>query len=104
MAISYQLRSDATLISKNFALQETENVAFIGPSADVISRMGDKLEAKRTALAAGVNVIPGFDGIVTDADHCIHIAKTIGYPVMIKAAAGGGGKGMRVARNDLEVR
>ncbi|KAH1002014.1 hypothetical protein HUJ04_005959 [Dendroctonus ponderosae] len=83
---------------------ESENVVFIGPSADVISRMGDKLESKRTALAAGVNVIPGFDGIVTDADHCIHIARAIEYPVMIKAAAGGGGKGMRVARNDLEVR
>lgn len=66
--------------------------------------MGDKLESKRTALAAGVNVIPGFDDIVTDADRCVEIARSIGYPVMIKASAGGGGKGMRIARNDQEVR
>ncbi|CAG9768963.1 unnamed protein product [Ceutorhynchus assimilis] len=85
-------------------LESRENVAFIGPSAEVISKMGDKLESKRTAMDAGVNVIPGFDQIVTDAEHCVQIARVVGYPVMIKASAGGGGKGMRIARNDHEVR
>lgn len=66
--------------------------------------MGDKLESKRLAMAAGVNTIPGFDGIVKDVDHCLEIARSIGYPVMIKASAGGGGKGMRVARNDDDVK
>lgn len=66
--------------------------------------MGDKLESKRLAMAAGVNTIPGYDGIVKDVDHCIEIARSIGYPVMIKASAGGGGKGMRIARNDDDAR
>ncbi|XP_069692302.1 propionyl-CoA carboxylase alpha chain, mitochondrial-like isoform X2 [Periplaneta americana] len=83
---------------------EAEGVTFIGPSVQAITGMGDKLESKRLAQAAGVNTIPGFDGIVTDADHCVHIAKDIGYPVMIKASAGGGGKGMRIARNDDDAR
>ncbi|XP_030762949.1 propionyl-CoA carboxylase alpha chain, mitochondrial-like isoform X2 [Sitophilus oryzae] len=83
---------------------ESENVVFIGPTADAICRMGDKLESKRTALAAGVNVIPGCDRIVKDLHQCVRISRDIGYPVMIKASAGGGGKGMRVARNDQEAR
>ncbi|KAL1513319.1 hypothetical protein ABEB36_002741 [Hypothenemus hampei] len=94
-------------LSENFDLVkqlESEGVTFIGPSAEAIFRMGDKLESKRTALAAGVNVIPGFDGIVTEVDHCLDIARNLGYPVMIKASAGGGGKGMRIARNDQDVR
>jgi propionyl-CoA carboxylase alpha chain len=65
--------------------------------------MGDKLESKRTAISAGVNTIPGYDGIVKDTDEAIKLAKEIGYPVMLKASAGGGGKGMRIAWNDKEV-
>ncbi|KAF7278053.1 hypothetical protein GWI33_008824 [Rhynchophorus ferrugineus] len=83
---------------------EAENITFIGPSADAISRMGDKLQSKRMAVAAGVNIIPGVDAIVTDVDDCVLVANHIGYPVMIKASAGGGGKGMRIARNDQETR
>lgn len=66
--------------------------------------MGDKLEAKRLAKLAGVNVIPGYDGLLQNDDHCIEIARKIGYPVMIKAASGGGGKGMRIAQNDDEAK
>ncbi|KAK3863470.1 hypothetical protein Pcinc_030775 [Petrolisthes cinctipes] len=83
---------------------ESLGVAFIGPSAAAITGMGDKLESKRLAMAAQVNTIPGFDGIVKDADDCVGIAGQIGYPVMIKASAGGGGKGMRVAWTEAEAR
>nr|CAI5831371.1 unnamed protein product [Callosobruchus analis] len=83
---------------------ESENISFIGPSATSITGMGDKLESKRLAAAAGVNTIPGFDGVVKDAEHCVDIARKIGYPVMIKASAGGGGKGMRIARSDEDAR
>lgn len=79
-------------------------MAFIGPSAKAITGMGDKLESKRLAMAAGVNTIPGFDGIVKNAEHCVEISRSIGYPVMIKASAGGGGKGMRIARNDHDAK
>ncbi|RUS83384.1 hypothetical protein EGW08_008850 [Elysia chlorotica] len=79
-------------------------VAFVGPNSESIKAMGDKIESKRIAEKAGVNLIPGFDGAVKDADHCIELANKIGYPVMIKASAGGGGKGMRIARNDQEAR
>ena len=78
-------------------------VVFIGPNSDSIRAMGDKIESKLIAKKAGVNTIPGFDGIVNDADHCVQLAREIGYPVMIKASAGGGGKGMRMAFNDGEV-
>ncbi|XP_076031382.1 propionyl-CoA carboxylase alpha chain, mitochondrial-like [Oratosquilla oratoria] len=83
---------------------EDNGISFIGPSAKAITGMGDKLESKRLAMAAGVNTIPGFDGIVKDADDCVKISQNIGYPVMIKASAGGGGKGMRIAWNDDEAR
>ncbi|XP_017775092.1 PREDICTED: propionyl-CoA carboxylase alpha chain, mitochondrial-like [Nicrophorus vespilloides] len=83
---------------------EREGIAFVGPSSEAITRMGDKLESKRLAIEAGVNTVPGFDGIIRDSAHCVEIANEIGYPVMIKASAGGGGKGMRIARNDLEAR
>ncbi|XP_039279744.1 propionyl-CoA carboxylase alpha chain, mitochondrial [Nilaparvata lugens] len=83
---------------------ESMGVAFIGPSASAIRGMGDKLESKRLAMEAQVNTIPGFDGVVSDEEHCLEIARNIGYPVMIKASAGGGGKGMRIARNDNEAR
>lgn len=66
--------------------------------------MGDKLESKRVAMRAGVNTIPGYDGIIDDEEHCVDLARNIGYPVMIKASAGGGGKGMRTAVNDDEAK
>jgi propionyl-CoA carboxylase alpha chain len=85
-------------------LKEKEGIVFIGPSAEAISKLGDKLESKKLAAAAGVNVIPGYEGLIENGKHCVEIAQKIGYPVMIKASAGGGGKGMRIARNDDEAR
>lgn len=76
---------------------------FIGPSADAIRMMGDKIESKKIAVKAGVNTVPGTLDIITSAKEAKRIADDIGYPVMIKAAAGGGGKGMRVARNEKEL-
>ena len=83
---------------------EAEGIRFVGPPADAIRRMGDKLAARRLALSAGLNPIPGHDEAVGDADEAVCIAREVGYPVMLKAAAGGGGKGMRVAANDDEAR
>ncbi|XP_070173853.1 propionyl-CoA carboxylase alpha chain, mitochondrial-like [Littorina saxatilis] len=79
-------------------------VEFIGPNSESIQAMGDKIESKRIAKKAAVNMIPGYDGVVEDMDHCVKLAKEIGYPVMIKASAGGGGKGMRVAYDEEEAR
>jgi acetyl-CoA carboxylase biotin carboxylase subunit len=76
------------------------NIAFIGPTADQIRRMGDKAEARRLALQVGVPIIPGSEGPVADADEAVAIAQQLGFPVIIKAAAGGGGKGMRVAADE----
>jgi len=78
-------------------------VTFIGPDAHAIFAMGDKIESKKLAKAAGVSSVPGFLGVIKDSDEAVKIAREIGYPVMIKASAGGGGKGMRLARNDLEA-
>lgn len=86
------------------AALEKLNVAFIGPHSQAIEDMGDKIHSKLLAKKAGVNIIPGFDGVVKDAEHAVSIAQEIGYPVMVKASGGGGGKGMRVAWNDDEVR
>ncbi|XP_066267017.1 propionyl-CoA carboxylase alpha chain, mitochondrial-like [Branchiostoma lanceolatum] len=91
--------------NKEFAKKlADEGVAFIGPPSGAIQAMGDKIESKLLAKDAKVNVIPGFDGVVKDADEAVQIANDIGYPVMIKASAGGGGKGMRIAWNDQEAR
>ncbi|MDK9721638.1 MAG: acetyl-CoA carboxylase biotin carboxylase subunit [Rhodospirillales bacterium] len=79
-------------------------IAFIGPGAKAIRAMGDKIESKKLAKAAGVSTVPGYLGVIKDADEAVKIAKGIGYPVMVKASAGGGGKGMRVAWNDAECR
>ncbi len=79
-------------------------IAFIGPPASAIAAMGDKIESKRRALAAGVSVVPGFVGEIGDTEHAVRIAADIGYPVMMKASAGGGGKGMRLAWNEAQVR
>src|SRR6187397_515206 len=85
------------------ALKASE-IAFIGPPADAIAAMGDKIESKKLALAAGVNVVPGFVGEIADTGHAVKIAGEIGYPVMMKASAGGGGKGMRLAWSEADVR
>uniref|UniRef100_A0AAY4E6D6 Propionyl-CoA carboxylase alpha chain, mitochondrial n=1 Tax=Denticeps clupeoides TaxID=299321 RepID=A0AAY4E6D6_9TELE len=91
--------------NKEFAKRlAAEGVSFIGPDTHAIQAMGDKIESKLIAKAAKVNTIPGFDGVVKDADEAVRIANEIGYPVMIKASAGGGGKGMRIAWNDEETR
>src|SRR5205814_7789849 len=79
-------------------------VTFIGPPVKAIAAMGDKIESKKLARAAGVSSVPGHLDIVPDADTAVAIARDIGYPVMNKASAGGGGKGMRIAANDAEAR
>ncbi len=81
-----------------------EGVAFIGPSATAIEAMGDKIASKKIAQGAGVSTVPGYMGVIGDAEEAVRISRDIGYPVMIKASAGGGGKGMRIARNDEEAR
>ncbi|MEJ8826913.1 acetyl/propionyl/methylcrotonyl-CoA carboxylase subunit alpha [Variovorax humicola] len=78
-------------------------IVFIGPNPDAMDAMGDKIESKKRALAAGVSTVPGHVGVIRDAAHAIEIADEIGYPVMIKASAGGGGKGMRVAWSAAEA-
>jgi propionyl-CoA carboxylase alpha chain len=79
-------------------------IVFIGPGPEAMAAMGDKIAAKRLAHEAGVATVPGHLDTIGDAEHALTIAREIGYPVMIKAAAGGGGKGMRVARTDTELR
>jgi len=83
---------------------EKKGVTFIGPKALAIKAMGDKIESKKLALAAGVSTVPGRTEEVRDPEDAVKTANDIGYPVMLKASAGGGGKGMRVARNDDECR
>jgi propionyl-CoA carboxylase alpha chain len=79
-------------------------IAFVGPPPNAIAAMGDKIESKKLAKAAGVNVVPGFLGEIADTDEAVKIASDIGYPVMMKASAGGGGKGMRLAWSEQDVR
>ena len=81
-----------------------EGVAFIGPPVGAIEAMGDKITSKKIAQEAGVSTVPGYMGLIEDADEAVKISQQIGYPVMIKASAGGGGKGMRIAWNDEEAR
>ena len=80
------------------------NVAFIGPPVGAIESMGDKITSKKIAQEAGVSTVPGYMGLIEDADEAVKISQQVGYPVMIKASAGGGGKGMRIAWNDEEAR
>ncbi|KAG0223375.1 hypothetical protein BGW42_005921 [Actinomortierella wolfii] len=94
------LSENATFVK---ALDEA-GVTFIGPSEYAMAAMGDKIQSKIIAEESKVNIIPGFNGVVRDVDHALEIARDIGYPVMLKASAGGGGKGMRIAWNDDEVR
>ena len=82
---------------------EAHNITFIGPSAEHIRVMGDKIEAKRTAKRLGIPVVPGSDGAVTEDREARRIAADIGYPVLIKASAGGGGRGMKVARTEDDL-
>jgi propionyl-CoA carboxylase alpha chain len=79
-------------------------IVFIGPPAEAIAAMGDKIASKRLAHEAGVTTVPGYLDTIPDAEHALRIAADIGYPVMIKASAGGGGKGMRIAHDDAELR
>ena len=83
---------------------EAAGVAFIGPPKGAIEAMGDKITSKKIAQEAGVSTVPGYMGLIEDADEAVKISNEIGYPVMIKASAGGGGKGMRIAWSDEEAR
>ncbi len=83
---------------------EAEGVAFIGPPKGAIEAMGDKITSKKIAQDTNVSTVPGYMGLIEDADEAVKISQQIGYPVMIKASAGGGGKGMRIAWNDEEAR
>ena len=97
----YGFLSERTSFAEALA---AENIAFIGPPVGAIAAMGDKIESKKLALKAGVNVVPGFVGEIDDTEHAVRIAAEIGYPVMMKASAGGGGKGMRLAYSEKDVR
>jgi propionyl-CoA carboxylase alpha chain len=97
----YGFLSERTSFAEALA---AEGIAFIGPPVNAIAAMGDKIESKKLAMAAGVNVVPGFVGEIDDTEHAVRISAEIGYPVMMKASAGGGGKGMRLAYNEQDVR
>jgi propionyl-CoA carboxylase alpha chain len=86
------------------AALEKDGIVFIGPKPKAIKAMGDKIESKKFANAAKVSTVPGWLGVIEDAEHAVRIANDIGYPVMLKASAGGGGKGMRIAWSDAECR
>ncbi|GAB2176841.1 acetyl-CoA carboxylase biotin carboxylase subunit [Dongia sp. agr-C8] len=79
-------------------------ITFIGPDPHAVHAMGDKIESKKLAKEAGVSMVPGFLDVIKDAEHCVKVSREIGYPVMIKASAGGGGKGMRIAHDDAQAR
>ena len=83
---------------------EAAGVAFIGPPSPAIESMGDKITSKKIAQEAGVSTVPGYMGLIADAEEAVKISREVGYPVMIKASAGGGGKGMRIAWTDQEAR
>ena len=97
----YGFLSERTSFAEALA---AEGIEFIGPPVGAIAAMGDKIESKKLAKEAGVNVVPGFVGEIEDTEHAVRISNEIGYPVMMKASAGGGGKGMRLAYNEKDVR
>jgi propionyl-CoA carboxylase alpha chain len=97
----YGFLSERTSFAEALA---AEGIEFIGPPVGAIAAMGDKIESKKLAKEAGVNVVPGFVGEIEDTEHAVRISDDIGYPVMMKASAGGGGKGMRLAYNEKDVR
>jgi len=82
---------------------EKEKIAFIGPNPYAIEAMGDKISSKKLAAEAGVSTVPGHMGLIESTEEAVKISREIGYPVMIKASAGGGGKGIRIAHSDEEV-
>ena len=86
------------------AALEKNGIIFVGPPTKAVEAMGDKITSKKIAAEADVSTVPGHMGLIADADEAVTIAKQVGYPVMIKASAGGGGKGMRIAWNDAEAR
>jgi len=89
----------------NFAeICEESNIVFIGPRSDVMRKMGNKAQAREIAKQNRIGIIPGSDGVVENEEDALELAHTLGYPVMIKAAAGGGGRGMRVAHNDISLK
>jgi propionyl-CoA carboxylase alpha chain len=97
----YGFLSENPTFSKALA---AAGIVFIGPGEKAVTSMGDKITSKILAKEAGVTTVPGYTDIIRDADHAVEIARNIGYPVMLKASAGGGGKGMRVVWNDDECR
>ncbi|MBC2651705.1 acetyl-CoA carboxylase biotin carboxylase subunit [Novosphingobium aerophilum] len=97
----YGFLSERTSFAEALA---AEGIAFVGPPVGAIAAMGDKIESKKLAKEAGVNVVPGFVGEIEDTEHAVRISAEIGYPVMMKASAGGGGKGMRLAYTEQDVR
>lgn len=97
----YGFLSENATFAERLAAAE---IAFIGPNVHAIRSMGDKITSKRLAMEAGVNTVPGYADVIENAEHAIKIATEIGYPVMLKASAGGGGKGMRIAHNPQECR
>ncbi len=96
----YGFLSENAAFAKKLA---EEGIIFIGPGVQAIAAMGDKIESKKIAAGAGVNTVPGYVGVLADDKEAVKVAAEIGFPVMIKASAGGGGKGMRVAFNEKEV-
>jgi propionyl-CoA carboxylase alpha chain len=96
----YGFLSERTSFAEALA---AEGIAFIGPPVGAIAAMGDKIESKKLAKAAGVNVVPGSEGEIKDTAEALKVSREIGYPVMMKASAGGGGKGMRLAYSDRDV-
>ena len=97
----YGFLSERTSFAEALA---AEGIEFIGPPVNAIAAMGDKIESKKLAKEAGVNVVPGYVGEIEDTEHAVRISNEIGYPVMMKASAGGGGKGMRLAYSEQDVR
>jgi propionyl-CoA carboxylase alpha chain len=96
----YGFLSERTSFAEALA---AEGIAFIGPPVNAIAAMGDKIESKKLAKEAGVNTVPGSPGEITSTEQALKVSREIGYPVMMKASAGGGGKGMRLAHNDKDV-
>ncbi|KAI6658164.1 Propionyl-CoA carboxylase alpha chain, mitochondrial-like [Oopsacas minuta] len=93
-------------LSENYKfvdLLESNGLVFIGPGSNAIKLMGDKIQSKLLARNANVNTIPGYLGVISDEMHAFDIANEIGYPIMIKASAGGGGKGMRITNDHEQV-
>src|SRR4029077_2941268 len=97
---AYDFLSEKQKFQRALAKAKT---AFIAPEAFAIHAMGDKIESKKLALKAGVSTVPGYLHAIANAEEAVKIARKVGYPVMIKASAGGGGKGMRIAYNDEET-